>query len=215
MMLKIRKEWRCDFGVCDVGLCDILLVQPVEPTSASSPRFIITMPEAPVVNLSSSDTKEALDLLFLSLAHGPHSSASNPRSGFDSDMLEDWPKVNNMAATAYVALTADASSSRASTIDTVCDVRGSCIGGSSGRQTRSPTASSKKPQRQKTVLTSVSWRKLKKMKIDAKGALVTPTSHDGSLSTANFDKFEWEIMYPLFVEDGLVDSFERVNRKDA
>jgi hypothetical protein len=53
------------------------------------------------------------------------------------------------------------------------------------------------------------------MKIDAKGALVTPTSHDGSLSTANFDKFEWEIMYPLFVEDGLVDSFERVNRKDA
>jgi hypothetical protein len=27
MMLRIRKEWRCDFGVCVVGLCDILFVQ--------------------------------------------------------------------------------------------------------------------------------------------------------------------------------------------
>jgi hypothetical protein len=26
MMLKIRKEWTCDFGVCVVGLCDILFV---------------------------------------------------------------------------------------------------------------------------------------------------------------------------------------------
>jgi hypothetical protein len=27
MMLRIRKEWRCDFGVCVVGPCDILFVQ--------------------------------------------------------------------------------------------------------------------------------------------------------------------------------------------
>jgi hypothetical protein len=25
-MLRIGKEWRCDFRVCVVGLCDILLV---------------------------------------------------------------------------------------------------------------------------------------------------------------------------------------------
>jgi hypothetical protein len=38
--------------------------QLVEPAQASSPRFIITMPEAGVVNLSSSDTEDVLDLLF-------------------------------------------------------------------------------------------------------------------------------------------------------
>jgi hypothetical protein len=26
MMLRIWKEWRCDFGVCVVGSCDILFV---------------------------------------------------------------------------------------------------------------------------------------------------------------------------------------------
>jgi hypothetical protein len=44
---------------------------------------------------------------------------------------------------------------------------------------------------------------------------VAPISLGGSLSAANFHKSEWEIMYPLFVEDGLVDSSERVNRTDA
>jgi hypothetical protein len=56
---------------------------------------------------------------------------------------------------------------------------------------------------------------LKKIKIDAGRALAAPTSRGSSLSAANFDKLEWEIMYPLFVEEGLVDSSERVNRKDA
>jgi hypothetical protein len=37
----------------------------------------------------------------------------------------------------------------------------------------------------------------------------------GSLSAADFDKSKWEIMYPLFVEEGLVGPFESVNRKDA
>jgi hypothetical protein len=36
-----------------------------EPAQASPPRFIITMPKADVVNPSSSDTEEALNLLFL------------------------------------------------------------------------------------------------------------------------------------------------------
>jgi hypothetical protein len=33
-----------------------------------------------------------------------------------------------------------------------------------------------------------------------------------SLSTADFDRSEWEIMYPLFVVEGLVDPSEHVNR---
>jgi hypothetical protein len=40
-----------------------------------------------------------------------------------------------------------------------------------------------------------------------------PTPHGGSLSTAIFDKFEWEIMYPRFVEEGLLGPFKCVNRK--
>jgi hypothetical protein len=44
---------------------------------------------------------------------------------------------------------------------------------------------------------------------------VTPTPRGGLLSAANFDKSEWEIMYPCFVEEGLIDSSEHVNRKGA
>jgi hypothetical protein len=76
-------------------------------------------------------------------------------------------------------------------------------------------ASLKKPQRQRTVLTSALRGKSKKMNIDVERALAAPPSYGGLLFTANFDKSEWEIMYPLFVEEGLVDSFVRVNRKDA
>jgi hypothetical protein len=39
--------------------------------------------------------------------------------------------------------------------------------------------------------------------------------HGGLLSAANSDKYEWEIMYPRFVEEGLVDAFEHVNRKST
>jgi hypothetical protein len=45
------------------------------------------MPEADVVNLSSSDTEEALDLLFQGPAHSPQSLALNPHSDSDSDMF--------------------------------------------------------------------------------------------------------------------------------
>jgi hypothetical protein len=65
------------------------------------------------------------------------------------------------------------------------------------------------------VLTSAPQRKSKKTKIDAKHALATHTPHGGSLSAVGFDKFEQEIMYPLFVEEHLVDPLECVNRKDA
>jgi hypothetical protein len=52
------------------------------------------------------------------------------------------------------------------------------------------------------------------MKIDAERALAVPTPHGGSLSVVNFDKSKWEIIYPLFVEEGLIDPSDRVNRKD-
>jgi hypothetical protein len=90
------------------------------------------MPEANMVHLSSSDTEEALDLFFLCPAHGPHFAILSPCSGFDKDAFNDWPEANVMAASVYVALTADALISRASTVDNLCDVQESCTGGSSG-----------------------------------------------------------------------------------
>jgi hypothetical protein len=105
--------------------------QLVEPAQASLPCFIITMPEAIVVNPSCSDTEEALDLLFLCPSHGSRSPALNPCLGSDSDVFKDWPKAHDMTASVYVALTIDALSSRASMINDLCDVRESCTGGSS------------------------------------------------------------------------------------
>jgi hypothetical protein len=67
-------------------------------------------------------------------------------SGSDRDVFEGWLKANNMAAIVYVALTTDALSSHASTVDALCDVRESCTSGSSGRQSHLWTASSKKPR---------------------------------------------------------------------
>jgi hypothetical protein len=61
------------------------------------------------------------------------------------------------------------------------------------------------------VLTSALQRKSKKMKVDAERALAASIPHGGSLSAADFDTSEWEIMYPLFVEVGLVDPSECVN----
>jgi hypothetical protein len=106
----------------DFFSCLVHALQLVEPAQASSPLFIIMMPEVDVVNLSSSDIEEAFDLVFLSPVHGPHSPTLNPRSGSNSNVFDDWPEVNDMAASVYVALTADASSSRVSTVDALCDV---------------------------------------------------------------------------------------------
>jgi hypothetical protein len=44
---------------------------------------------------------------------------------------------------------------------------------------------------------------------------VKPILCGGSLSAADFDWSEWEIMYPLFLEEGLVDPSERLSQKDA
>jgi hypothetical protein len=78
------------------------------------------MPKADMVDLSSSDTEEVLELLSLSPACGYHSPLSNLRSSSDSDLFEDWPEANDMAASVYVALIADALSSRVSTADSLC-----------------------------------------------------------------------------------------------
>jgi hypothetical protein len=53
------------------------------------------------------------------------------------------------------------------------------------------------------------------MKIDAGRALAAPTPRGGLLSTANFHRSEWEIMYPLFVEKCLVNPSEHVNMEDV
>jgi hypothetical protein len=68
-----------------------------------------------VVTLSSSDTEETLELLSLSPSHGPPSRPSDPCSSSGNDLFKDWPEANDMAISVYVALTADALSSRAST----------------------------------------------------------------------------------------------------
>jgi hypothetical protein len=100
-----------------------------------------------------------------------------------------------IAVSVYVALTVDASSSRASTEDALHDDQESYAGDMSCRQSHSHVTLLKTPQRQKPVLTSAPWRKSKGTKVDV-----------GS---------KREIMFPLFVEEGLVDPSERVNRKNA
>jgi hypothetical protein len=117
-----------------------------EPAQASPPHFIFTMPEADVVNPSSSDTEEALNLLFLCPPRGSQSPSLSPRSGSDSDVFEDWPEVNDMAASVYVALIADASSSRVSMVDAMCDVRESYTGGSSAQHSCSWVTLAKEPR---------------------------------------------------------------------
>jgi hypothetical protein len=75
---------------------------------ASLPYYSVRPTEPDLVTLSSSDTEEALELLSLSPAHGLSSRLSE-----GSDLFEDWPKANDMAASVYVAFTAEISSSRA------------------------------------------------------------------------------------------------------
>jgi hypothetical protein len=41
--------------------------------------------------------------------------------------------------------------------------------------------------------------------------LAAPSPHDGALSATDFDRSEWEIMYPHFVE-GIVGPYDRVNK---
>jgi hypothetical protein len=89
------------------------------------------MPEADTVNLSSSDTEEALELLSLSPTRGYHSLLSNLRSSSDSELFEDWPEANDIAASIYVALTTDTLISHASTADSLRSGQKSHAGASS------------------------------------------------------------------------------------
>jgi hypothetical protein len=70
----------------------------------------------------------------------------------------------------------------------------------------------KKTQRQKPTLSCALQKRSKTAKVDVERALEMPAPRSGSLSTADFDRSEWEIMYPLFVAEGLVDPSECVNR---
>jgi hypothetical protein len=51
------------------------------------------------------------------------------------------------------------------------------------------------------------------MKVNTGSTFAAPSPHDGALSAADFDRSEWEIMYPRFVEEGFVGPFDRVNKK--
>jgi hypothetical protein len=107
-----------------------------------------------VVTLSSSDNEEALELLSLSPVRGPHSPPSELRSSSSRDLFDDWLEANDMAASVYVALTADALSSRMPMVSAPHCTRKSCADGSSTRQSCTRATSSQKPQQQKSTLTS-------------------------------------------------------------
>jgi hypothetical protein len=69
-----------------------------------------------MVYLLSSDTEEALELLSLSPVHDPDSPLLELHSSFGSDLYDDWPESNDMAASVHVALTAYALSFHMSTV---------------------------------------------------------------------------------------------------
>jgi hypothetical protein len=53
-------------------------------------------------------------------------------------------------------------------------------------------------------------RRSKRMKKSAvENSVMVSSLHDGPLLAADLGPSEWEIMYPLFVEFGLVDPSER------
>jgi hypothetical protein len=52
-------------------------------------------------------------------------------------------------------------------------------------------------------------RGLRKLSLNA------PLPRGGQLSAADFDQLEWEIMYPRFIEEGLVDPSNRANKKNV
>jgi hypothetical protein len=93
------------------------------------------MAKADVVDLLCSDTKALLDSLFMSAACG--SLVSHPRTGSNCNSFKDWPESNDMAASVYATLSADASSSHAPTVGGPRNVRKSCIGDSPAHKLRS------------------------------------------------------------------------------
>jgi hypothetical protein len=122
--------------------CHVQVSQLFKPAQASSPHLIVMKPKASVVHVSSSDTKDLLNSLFLSPACD--SLSLRHRASSDADSFESWPKANNMAASVYVALSVDASSFRKPTIDAPCDNRRS-------RFNNSPVQKTRKTQRGKAA----------------------------------------------------------------
>jgi hypothetical protein len=103
--------------------------------------------------LSSSDTKETLELLFLSPLRGPASHILEPSSGSGSDQFIDWPEANDAMVGVYVALTTDVSRSRTSPVNASHVNQESLTDISSTRRSRSQAISSRKPHQQKPMAT--------------------------------------------------------------
>jgi hypothetical protein len=219
LMMLMKDERRCGFGICLPHLviyshfgdfvnfgCRVQAWQLVEPTQAFSPQFIVSKPEASMVDVLSSDTKDLLNSLFFSPACDSPSLRSRENSNANS--FKSWPEVNNMDARVYAALSADASSSCKHAIDAPCVNRRSHFN-------NSPVQKTRKTQWHKTAPSDAPRKRSKKVKVDIDRALVAPAARDGSLSAADFARSKWEIMYPLFVAEGLVDTSTHVNRKDT
>jgi hypothetical protein len=147
-------------------------------------------------SISSNDTEALLDSLFLSPTHD--SPASHPCASSDADSFENWPKANDMAACVYIAMSADASGSHTPAIDAPRDGKKLCFSDPSVQKMR-------KTRQWKAAPAVAPPKRSKKAKVDVDRALAAAAPHNGSLSTAVFDKSEWEIMYPLFVAEGVVD----------
>jgi hypothetical protein len=142
------------------------------------------------MTLSSSDTKEALKLLFPSPPRDPISHVSEPFSSSGSNQFVEWPKTNNMETSAYIALTSHTSSSRASIVNVSHGGQEPCADDLSTHRSCSRVTSSQKLWRQKHALAGGPRRISKKMKFDTECALAAPPPHSGSVSASNFDKSE-------------------------
>jgi hypothetical protein len=203
LMMLTKDERRCEFGICllhpviyshfgdfvNFG-CRVDGSQLFEPMQASSRHLIVMKPKAGMVDVSSSDTEDLLNSLFLSPACNSLSLRGCASS--DADSFKSWPQVNNMAASVYVALSADASSSRKPAIDAPHDNRRS-------RFNNLPVRKMRKTRRCKASPFDALRKRSKKMKVDIDCALAAPAARDGPLLAAGFATSEWEIIYPLFV----------------
>jgi hypothetical protein len=180
--------------------------QLFEPVQASSPHLIVIKPKAGVVDVSSSDIEDLLNSLILSpTCDSPslHRSASSV-----ADSFESRPEVNNIATSVYVALSADASSSHKPMIDAPHDNQRSHFNNLTVQKMR-------KTRRGKAEPSDILRERSKKANVDIDCALATPAARDDPLSAASFARSECEIMYLLFVVEGLIDTSARVNRKDT
>jgi hypothetical protein len=167
--------------------------------SASQPCWSIHPVEPDnVVTMSLSDTEEALELLSLSPSCGAFSRPSeddapepSSSSTVGSGLFEDWPKANDMAASVYVALTTEPSSSRSPMVNAPQKERKSHAKGSSTQKPRSQAVASQRPRHQKTKDIEPSRRKSKRTKRIAVGdTSAVPSLCGDSLSAADFDQSE-------------------------